>query len=171
MCPEAVGFIEFGGGTTGRIERPGDLFEVADEFATARVDEEAAVAQSVLKAAINAIDTVANMRVDVSRADGRDIDAAPGVEEFTNKSPIGGGGGATSLVAAGIAIDLDFDRTALTEGLGGWSIASQIWLVLASGWRMISSRTCTSSPWRCMRREDMGSTLKSMAQTRGSVDK
>ena len=45
------------------IGGPGDVFEVANEFLTARVDEEAGFAGGVLQAAIDAIYTVAHGRI------------------------------------------------------------------------------------------------------------
>ena len=56
----AVGFVQVGAGLTGRIEGPGYLFEVTNELAAFRVDEDGGLAEGVLEARIDTIYTVAD---------------------------------------------------------------------------------------------------------------
>ena len=56
----AVGFVEVGAGLAGRIEGPGYLFEVTNEFAAFGIDEDGGLAEGVLEARIDTIYTVAD---------------------------------------------------------------------------------------------------------------
>ncbi len=69
-------------------------------------------------AQIDAIDSVTSGGVDGRGVNGRNVNTPPTGEEFTNEGPIGCRGGATPLMATGIAIDLELDSSVITEGLG-----------------------------------------------------
>ena len=117
MSASPVGLIEFGGGTAGRVESPGDLFEIANEFLAAWIDVEVDLVESVFETAVDAVDAVAHGGVGAGGANGWPICAAATDEEIANESPIGIGGGGTALIAAGVAIDFDIDGAIVDEFL------------------------------------------------------
>ena len=91
MRAGAVGFIEFGGGAAGGIKGPGDLFEILDEFAAARIDVEMVFVESVAETAVDAVDAVAYGGIRRGGVDGRPVEGVEAIEKFTDEGPIGGG--------------------------------------------------------------------------------
>jgi len=113
-----VGFIEFSGGAAGSVEGPGDLLEIADEFAAAWIDVEMVLVQSVAETAIDAVDAVAHGRIRGSGVDGGPVEGVKASEELADECPIGSGAGGAALIAAGIAIDLHCKGASAGERLG-----------------------------------------------------
>ncbi len=113
----ALGLVHLGGNAAGRIERPGDFFEVEDEFAAAGVDEEVRVARGALETGVDAIDTIAHGGVRFRHVKRRRVETGRAIEELADECPIGISGGGAALVAAGVAIDGDVDVMG-TEGAG-----------------------------------------------------
>lgn len=105
----AVRLIRFSERLTGCVETPLDLFEIEDQFLAALVDDEMSVAGGVAEACVHEIDAVAHGRICSGSFDGYDGCADMPLEEGTDDVPIGCGAAGSPLVAAGIAVDFDFE--------------------------------------------------------------
>lgn len=116
----AVGFVDLGGGAAGGVEGPGDLFEIADEFAATRIDVEVVFAEGVAETAVDAVDAVANGGIRRGCMNGWPVVGVEAIEEFADESPIGGGTGGAALIAAGIAIDFDGEGAIARERFGAF---------------------------------------------------
>ena len=113
----AVGFVDVGGGGAGSVGLPGDLFEIFDEFAAAGIDVEADVVGMSAEAAVDAINAVADGRIDGGGANGDAEFAFPVSEEVADDDPIGSGGGGAFLMAAGVAVDVNLQGSVAPRDL------------------------------------------------------
>ncbi len=108
----AVGFVDV-------VEGPGDVFEILNEFTASGVDEQVCFAELVAQTAIDAVDTVAHGGVDGDGVEFCIVRSFPESEELTDESPIGIGARGAALIAAGVAVDFDFERALMVgHGLG-----------------------------------------------------
>ncbi len=110
-----VGFVDFGGDEAVMVELPTDLFEIADEFLAAGVNEEAALGEVIEEAGVYAIDAVADERIGVDGVERGAIEVFPGVEEIADDLPVGSGTGGAAMAAAGIAVNF-YGEGALEAG-------------------------------------------------------
>ena len=84
-----IRLIQFVGGCAAGIDCPGHIFEIANQFRTLRIDEQARVAVKIAQAALDAIDTVADQGVDAGDEKFGFKDATVIGERLFDKGPIG----------------------------------------------------------------------------------
>ena len=107
MGAVAIRFVEFAGGCAGGVDGEADFFEISNEFFASGADEELGIAEGVAKACVDAVDAVADERVDGGEAAGElNFAFVIGAEVVADEGPVGKGGGGAALMARGIAIEV-----------------------------------------------------------------
>ena len=106
-----VGLLYFAGGGAEGVDRPSNVFEIFEEFGATGMDQETALLSLAAESRVDTVDAITNGGVDVGVEVERREDAAPVGEEVADDGPIGSTGGGAAMSTAGIAIDVDLQRT------------------------------------------------------------